>query len=76
MNQTRVFLLFAWITVATLLYMEWNKEEVAAAAPAQLGTSTSAPAATSAPGHGAGQAATNTAATTKYTVQMRVSRRV
>lgn len=45
MNQTRVFLLFAWIMVATLLYMEWNKEQVAAGAPAQLGTTTSTPAA-------------------------------
>ena len=44
MNQTRVFLLFAWIMVATLLYMEWNKEEVAAAAPAQIGATTTTPA--------------------------------
>jgi len=29
MNQTRLFLLFAWVMVATLLWMEWNKESVA-----------------------------------------------
>ena len=26
MNQTRVFLIFAWLMVATLLWMEWGKE--------------------------------------------------
>ncbi|UHQ20438.1 membrane protein insertase YidC [Lysobacter sp. KIS68-7] len=36
MNQTRVFLLFAWLMVATLLYMEWNKEKDAANAPAPV----------------------------------------
>ncbi|MGO4550960.1 membrane protein insertase YidC [Lysobacter sp. 2RAF19] len=30
MNQTRVFLVIAWILVATLLWMEWNKEHTAA----------------------------------------------
>lgn len=25
MNQTRVFLIFAWLMVATLLWMEWGK---------------------------------------------------
>ena len=30
MNQTRVFLLIAWLLVATLLWMEWNKEQTAA----------------------------------------------
>jgi len=42
MNQTRAFLIFAWLLVAMLLWMEWGKEravpvqapEVAAAAPA------------------------------------------
>jgi YidC/Oxa1 family membrane protein insertase len=29
MNQTRLFLLFAWLMVATLLWMEWNRERVA-----------------------------------------------
>src|SRR5688572_25455503 len=27
MNQTRLFLLFAWLMVATLLWMEWGKEQ-------------------------------------------------
>ncbi|MBB1061975.1 membrane protein insertase YidC [Marilutibacter spongiae] len=27
MNQTRVFLIIAWLMVATLLWMEWNKEQ-------------------------------------------------
>lgn len=34
MNQTRVFLIFAWLMVATLLWMEWGKEKAAPAAPA------------------------------------------
>lgn len=29
MNQTRVFLIFAWLMVATLLWMEWSKEKAA-----------------------------------------------
>ncbi|KIQ98197.1 membrane protein insertase YidC [Lysobacter sp. A03] len=29
MNQTRLFLIFAWLMVATLLWMEWNKEQAA-----------------------------------------------
>ncbi len=33
MNQTRVFLIFAWLAVATLLWMEWGKERDAARAP-------------------------------------------
>jgi YidC/Oxa1 family membrane protein insertase len=45
MNQTRVFLLFAWLMVATLLYMEWDKEQTAAKAPAPVAqaTTTSVP---------------------------------
>ncbi|MFD0739695.1 membrane protein insertase YidC [Lysobacter koreensis] len=31
MNQTRVFLIFAWLMVATLLWMEWGKEQAAPA---------------------------------------------
>ena len=27
MNQTRVFLIFAWLMVATLLWMAWDKEQ-------------------------------------------------
>ena len=34
MNQTRVFLIFAWLMVATLLWMEWGKEKAAPPAPA------------------------------------------
>ena len=33
MNQTRVFLIFAWLAVATLLWMEWGKERDATSAP-------------------------------------------
>lgn len=33
MNQTRVFLIFAWLMVATLLWMEWGKEKAAPATP-------------------------------------------
>ncbi len=29
MNQTRVFLIFAWLMVAVLLWMEWNRERSA-----------------------------------------------
>ncbi len=32
MNQTRVFLILAWLMVATLLWMEWGKEKAAPAA--------------------------------------------
>src|SRR5207342_715877 len=45
MNQTRMLLLFAWLAVATLLYMEWTKEH----APAAIATTTSATNATTAP---------------------------
>ncbi|MBU8977177.1 MULTISPECIES: membrane protein insertase YidC [unclassified Lysobacter] len=38
MNQTRVFLIFAWLMVATLLWMEWGKEK--AAPPVQAQTTT------------------------------------
>ena len=34
MNQTRTFLLIAWLMVAFLLWQEWGKEKVAAAQPA------------------------------------------
>ncbi|MEQ4575483.1 MAG: membrane protein insertase YidC [Gammaproteobacteria bacterium] len=33
MNQTRVFLIFAWLMVAALLWMEWNREKSAPPAP-------------------------------------------
>ena len=38
MNQTRVFLILAWLMVATLLWMEWGKEQAAAAAPTPAAT--------------------------------------
>ncbi|RDY66333.1 membrane protein insertase YidC [Lysobacter soli] len=56
MNQTRVFLIFAWLMVATLLWMEWGKEKAAPAAPAQTtttaatATDASIPTTASAPG--------------------------
>lgn len=47
MNQTRVFLIFAWLMVATLLWMEWGKEKSAAQAPAPTAAATA-----QAPGNG------------------------
>ncbi|RBF36837.1 membrane protein insertase YidC, partial [Xanthomonas oryzae pv. oryzae] len=38
MNQTRVFLIFAWLMVAALLWMEWGKEKAAANAPGAAAT--------------------------------------
>ena len=35
MNQTRTFLIFAWLMVATLLWMEWGKEQRAPLPDAQ-----------------------------------------
>ena len=45
MNQTRTFLLFAWLMVAALLWMEWNKEQSPppAAAVPQAATQASVP---------------------------------
>lgn len=48
MNQTRTFLIFAWLMVATLLWMEWGKEQrapvpVADTAAAIAGPDTSIP---------------------------------
>ena len=34
MNQTRVFLIFAWLMVATLLWFEWSRDKAAPAQPA------------------------------------------
>ena len=34
MNQTRTFLLFAWLAVATLLFMAWSKDQAAVAVDA------------------------------------------
>ncbi|MFD1297585.1 membrane protein insertase YidC, partial [Lysobacter gummosus] len=33
MNQTRAFLILAWLMVATLLWMEWGKEKSAPPVP-------------------------------------------
>ena len=33
MNQTRLFLLFAWLMLAMLLWMEWGKEQQLARTP-------------------------------------------
>jgi YidC/Oxa1 family membrane protein insertase len=61
MNQTRVFLIFAWMAVAVLLWMAWNREQ-AAPAPAAAATQTSVPSAGAAavpaavPGSGVPQA--------------------
>ncbi|ADV28932.1 membrane protein insertase, YidC/Oxa1 family [Pseudoxanthomonas suwonensis 11-1] len=38
MNQTRVFLILAWLMVAVLLWMEWGKEQAAPAAAAPAPT--------------------------------------
>ncbi|BDU18525.1 membrane protein insertase YidC [Lysobacter auxotrophicus] len=43
MNQTRVFLIFAWLMVATLLWMEWGKEKAAPPAQAQATTAAATP---------------------------------
>jgi YidC/Oxa1 family membrane protein insertase len=61
MNQTRVFLIFAWMAVAVLLWMAWNREQ-AAPAPAAATSQTSVPSAGTAavpaavPGSGVPQA--------------------
>ena len=57
MNQTRSFLLIAWLVVATLLWMEWSKSQVAptaeptpAVTPAAAVTPGAAPTMTPVPG--------------------------
>lgn len=42
MNQTRVFLIFAWLMVAILLWMEWGKFNAPAAAPITAAATTAA----------------------------------
>ena len=44
MNQTRTFLIFAWLMVAALLWMEWGKEKAAPATPAVTAPVAGAPA--------------------------------
>ncbi|QSX79178.1 membrane protein insertase YidC [Agrilutibacter solisilvae] len=55
MNSTRLFLLFAWLMVATLLWMEWGKEQAAPVTPAVATT----PAGTVAPTGSAGVPSAN-----------------
>ncbi|WP_133501331.1 membrane protein insertase YidC [Cognatilysobacter terrigena] len=42
MNQTRAFLLFAWLLVASLLWMEWTREKAAPPQPTPTTTTTAA----------------------------------
>ena len=46
MNQTRVFLIFAWLMVATLLWLEWNKDKAAPAATAVAAQTATTPGST------------------------------
>ncbi|WP_448131057.1 membrane protein insertase YidC [Stenotrophomonas rhizophila] len=50
MNQTRVFLIFAWLMVAVLLWMEWGRDKAAPPTPAVATQTTQA----SVPGAAAG----------------------
>lgn len=66
MNQTRLFLIFAWLMVATLLWMEWGKFNAPQPAPLPVATQAASsaipgavPSATEVPG----QTATPTAST-------------
>ncbi len=54
MNQTRVFLIFAWLMVATLLWMEWGKFNAPKPAPTatpstQVATPSSSPSSSTVP---------------------------
>ena len=42
MNQTRAFLIFGWLMVATLLWMEWGREQAGTDAPVAAATETAA----------------------------------
>jgi len=48
MNQTRVFLIFAWLMVAVLLWMEWGREKAAPDPATVAATQPAIPAATDA----------------------------
>ncbi|MDQ2703034.1 MAG: membrane protein insertase YidC, partial [Pseudomonadota bacterium] len=37
MNQTRTFLIFAWLAVATMLFMAWSRDNATPTAPATQG---------------------------------------
>jgi len=43
MNQTRVFLIFAWLMVAVLLWMEWGRDKAAPATPTDAPTLSGTP---------------------------------
>ncbi|CBA17650.1 membrane protein insertase YidC [Xanthomonas albilineans] len=43
MNQTRLFLIFAWLMVAALLWMEWSKEHSPAASATSSAATTALP---------------------------------
>ena len=49
MNQTRVFLIFAWLMVATLLWFEWSRDKAAPAQPAVAAQTAAAPAGSTVP---------------------------
>ena len=44
MNQTRVFLIFAWLMVATLLWFEWSRGKAGPGPPAVGAQNAGAPA--------------------------------
>ncbi|WP_031374046.1 membrane protein insertase YidC [Lysobacter antibioticus] len=63
MNQTRAFLILAWLMVATLLWMEWGKEKSAPPAPIAAAVAPASSVPTAAPAVAAGvPGAPNTAA--------------
>ncbi|QND79290.1 membrane protein insertase YidC [Pseudoxanthomonas mexicana] len=49
MNQTRVFLIFAWLMVATLLWFEWSRDKAAPAQPTVAAQTATAPAGSTVP---------------------------
>ncbi|WP_448482151.1 membrane protein insertase YidC [Pseudoxanthomonas mexicana] len=49
MNQTRVFLIFAWLMVATLLWFEWSRDKAAPAQPTVAAQTAAAPAGSTVP---------------------------
>nr|WP_298152228.1 membrane protein insertase YidC [uncultured Pseudoxanthomonas sp.] len=49
MNQTRVFLIFAWLMVATLLWFEWSRDKAAPAQPAVAAQTATPPAGSTVP---------------------------
>ena len=49
MNQTRVFLIFAWLMVATLLWFEWSRDKAAPTPTAVAAQTATAPAGSTVP---------------------------